>query len=801
MILIDERARTLALGVDDLIDAGPSGAAYRMSDPVRARIEARVRESWVGDARSAVPLRAELDWRGFRVALDGRADVLRSSPRGVRIEALRFLPDDDPETSSRRAIERAGFASLLVALAGDRVAGASAVALSLVGAPASRERVSFAHEAWAAKLDERLERIARSAQLEAKNDVARREFEPAFPFASARPVQEDLVREIDGAAASGLVLLCSAPTGVGKTAAALYPFLARALREDRRVFFVTSKTSQQELALETLRRMLSPGCGALAVQISAKDRVCPQAELGCAEGRCPWQADFGDRLTATGLSDALAREGVVTAEQMATRARVHHLCPFETSLALAMRASVVVCDFNYVFDPRVYLRRFFDVSDGRDLLIVDEAHNLAERAQGYFSPDLDLVRLDALAERCVLLPEPAYQRAGELLREVAAHCRAIAKRLGEERPDDGPWVEPPARGFWEPIEEAACASLLETQAQAASEERRPDVLAPVREGRDGRLRDPLRSALALVREFAHGSESDDPSRFAALWSPDRAKRLCLDPAPWLGERIRSFHAAVLMSATLSPLDFHARSLGVDAPSTVQLDLPSPFPRENRLIVAVDSVDTRFRVRSEHAASIADLIARGVRTRRGNWLAFFPSFAYRDEVVAKLPRGEHRVLLQLPGMPIEPLLSKLRANRSETLLVCAVHGGLLAEGVDYPGETAIGVFVVGPALPKVEPERELVRAFFESELESGFDHAYLLPGLARAVQSAGRVLRSADDVAAIVLVDRRFCEPRYRDRLPVWIRDELVQVSDPVPALEAFWQRSGRAPRVLPHSRA
>ena len=801
MILIDQRARTLALGVEDLIDAGAAAAAYSAPDPVRARLETRAREAWANGARSDLRLYAELDWRGWRVALDGRADVVRSSPRGSRIEVLRFLPDDFAATDAARAAERAGFAALLVALGGEHVAGASVVALSLTGDPPARTRVAFAHEVWAARLDERLERVARTAQVDEMRTTARRAFAPVFPFDSTRPVQAEMLREVEGAAASGLVLLCSAPTGVGKTAAALHPFLANALREDRRVFFVTSKTSQQELALDTLRRMLPPGCGALAVQISARDRVCPREELGCAERRCPWQRRFGERLAATGLADELANQGVLSAEQIGARARDHELCPFETSLALAMRASAVVCDFNYVFDPRVYLRRFFDVSDGRDLLIVDEAHNLAARAQGYFSPELELARLDALAERCATLPERAYARAGELLRVVSAHCRAVAKRLAEERQDDGPWVETPERGFWEPIEEAALASLLETQAQAASEEQRPAALAPVRERRDGRLRDPLFTTLGLVREFAHGSEADDPSHFAALWSPDRAKRLCLDPAPWLGKRIRSFHAAVLMSATLAPLDFHARSLGVNAPSTVALDLPSPFPRENRLIVAVDSVDTRFRVRSEHAAAIADLIARGVRTRRGNWLAFFPSFAFRDEVVAKLPPGEQRVLLQMAGMPIEPILAKLRANRSETLLVCGVHGGLLAEGVDYPGELAIGVFVVGPGLPKVERERELVRAFFEAELGAGFEYAYLLPGLARAVQAAGRVLRGPDDVAAIVLVDRRFCEPLYRDRLPAWWREELVQTADPVPALEAFWASGGRAPRVLPSSPA
>jgi DNA excision repair protein ERCC-2 len=351
----------------------------------------------------------------------------------------------------------------------------------------------------------------------------------------------------------------------------------------------------------------------------------------------------------------------------------------------------------------------------------------------------------------------------------------------------GPWVEPAARGFWEPIALRATVAQMETQTLMERAVPRDAALAPRREGRDGRLRDPVQSALADVREFAQRADAD-PERFAGLWAPERATLFCLDPAPWLGARIKSFHAAVLMSATLAPLEHHARLLGVDGPRALSLDLPCPFPRENRLLVAVESVDTRFKVRGEHAEAIARTIARSLATRRGNWLAFFPSFAFRDEVIAKLPPGDHRVVLQLPGAPVEPILARLRQNRGETLLICGVHGGVLAEGVDYPGEMAIGVFVVGPGLPKVELERELVRERFEHELGAGFEYAYLVPGLARAVQAGGRVLRGPDDVAAIVLLDRRFAEPEYFDRLPAWWRAELVRADDPVPLLEAFWRR-------------
>jgi DNA excision repair protein ERCC-2 len=434
----------------------------------------------------------------------------------------------------------------------------------------------------------------------------------------------------------------------------------------------------------------------------------------------------------------------------------------------------------------VALRHLLNEAAGRDLLIVDEAHDLPERARGALSPALDLARLDSLGAALEGQSEPAYARAGELLREVASHCTDVAARLGEERESVAPWVEPAARGFWEPIALRAAVAQSETQALVNHAGPRDARLAPRREGRDARLRDPVQSALADVRDFASSADTD-PDQFAALWSGERAALLCLDPAPWIGARIKSFHAAVLMSATLSPLEHHARLLGVSGPRSLSLDLPCPFPRANRLLVASTAVDTRFRVRSEHAAEIARSIARCAATRRGNWLAFFPSFAFRDEVVAKLPAGELRVVLQLPGAPVEPILARLRANKRESLLVCGVHGGVLAEGVDYPGELAIGVFVVGPGLPKLDLERELVRAHFERELGAGFEYAYLVPGLARAVQAGGRVLRGPDDVGAIVLLDRRFSEPEYFDRLPAWWRDEMVLTSDPVPALEAFWR--------------
>ncbi|MFI5314513.1 MAG: helicase C-terminal domain-containing protein [Myxococcota bacterium] len=795
MIVADENARVLALGIEDLLDAGEHGAGddageLRAARGARARYLAQALES---GARADVSIEVSLAWRDWTIQVTGRVDGIRAEPRGAALEAVHVGPDGDPESGSARALERAGFAALLLELSGTAVSRVALIELAADGERAARVDVAFRREAWEELLRARVDELARRAEVELGRAHLRRDFAPAFPFGEPRPVQREMLREVAGAAASGLVLLCAAPTGVGKTVAALHPFLADALRNDRRVFFATSRNSQQELALETLRRMLPPGGPALALQIGAKERVCPQAQLGCVERRCPWGRRFVERLTRSGLLDSLEARGVVSAEEVALEARAHELCPFEVGLRLARRASVVVCDFNYVFDPRVALRHLLNEAAGRDLLIVDEAHDLPERARGALSPALDLARLDSLGACLEAQVEQAHVRAGTLLREAASHCAVVSTRLGEERETPAPWVEPPARGFWEPLLLRAAVAQSETLALLAHEGPRDALLRPRREGRDARLRDPVQSALADLREFASAADTD-PDQFAALWSPERAALLCLDPAPWIGARVRGFHAAVLMSATLAPLEHHARLLGVAGPRTLSLDLPCPFPRENRLLVAASSVDTRFRVRSENAGEIARTIARCAATRRGNWLAFFPSFAFRDEVVAKLPAGELRVVLQLPGAPVEPILARLRANRSETLLVCGVHGGVLAEGVDYPGELAIGVFVIGPGLPKVDLERELVRAHFDATAGAGFEYAYLVPGLARAVQAGGRVLRGPDDTGAIVLLDRRFAEPEYFDRLPAWWRDEIVLTVDPVSALDAFWR--GLTARLL-----
>jgi DNA excision repair protein ERCC-2 len=777
-------------------------------DPESRRVDCELEDLLEGPAPAAredpapdpgFRFSTRLEWNGLDVRIGFRFDALRSVRGSVVPECERLADPDDEGRGRQRAIEALGIAALLLRRSGQPVRRARLVERAADGRELGALDVTVAERVWTRRLYSRLEERLGPGHVAARRTRERAALAQGlrFPFDTTRAGQDALLRDVEAAAEGGLRLLIAAPTGLGKTAGALFPFLRFALGEDRQLFFATAKVSQQELALATLHKLLPPGSPAHAVQISARQRICPPGPRGCSPhgalgARCALRRDFESRLSRSGLETELAALGVVDSAALAERALAERLCPFDVSLALARSAVAIVGDFNYVFDPHARLELNAE-PEKAPLLIVDEAHNLADRARGYFSPALSQAELGRVAAALQPLRARAYRAARELLEDALAHLAERAARLAEERSDPPPWVDAPDRSFWQDFEQRSSGALAEYVVQAASERARPEALRALTEPGDASARDPLLAALQGLVQFARCAALD-PERSACLWRPEGARIVCLDPAPWLAPIWRQFHAVVCMSATLAPFEFHRAVLGLESPRTEELDLPSPFPAANRLLVAVDSVDTTWRRREDDAGRIAELIARCVALRPGNYLAFFPSFQFRDAVVAKLPPGGPRVLLQLPGMPAQPILKKLAQNRGGTLLVCAVAGGVLAEGVDYPGELAIGVFVVGPSLPAVSLEQELIREYYERQHGQGFDYAYLFPGLGRVVQAAGRALRTPEDRAALVLLCRRFSEPMYRERLPAWWRAELLHVSDPVPALRAFWAAQQEAER-------
>ena len=583
-------------------------------------------------------------------------------------------------------------------------------------------------------------------------------------------------------------VLLAAPTGIGKTVAALYPALDYALQAGLRVFFVTAKTTQQFLAIDTLQQLALQGVPFTAVHLRAKEKSCINEVFYCHESLCAFARDYSGKLERTGVVDTLLELPVVAPDTCAEAGKRYEVCPFELSLDVAAEADVIVGDYNYVFDPGSYLRRFFqDTAYDDCVLIIDEAHNLYTRGREYYSPVLRQRRVRQLLLACANEParlfrdfETFFQSLEELFPLLYAEAFdppvAGAQAL----------VEPPLGLF------ANWRQQLETLMVDYVIYRRRHGPAP-----GGDLFQDFYYAFGRLCDIlALGGDE-----FSYLYQHHRDdaafKVLCKDASRFLRERLSGFHSVVAMSATLTPFEFYQDVLGFPPERTFTAEFPSPFPDANRQILVIPEVSTTYRERQRDAPQIARIIENIVAQRTGNYIAFFPSYEFLRLVRSWLQLSGPAVTIQTEAMAEAErvaLLDGLRHGGGESRLVLAVQGGIFGEGVDYPGAMLIGVIIVGPGLPRVDPEQELIRTYYEEKYGRGFAYAYLYPGMTRVIQSAGRVIRSETDVGIIALLDKRFTYANYTALFPShWYRTsprELIS-RNYQQTLTRFWARHGK----------
>ena len=605
-----------------------------------------------------------------------------------------------------------------------------------------------------------------------------------FPHDRPRRQQDEMIAAVERTLAAGRHLMVSAPSGTGKTAGALYPVMRHALTEGQRVFFVTAKNTQQTQALATLRAMATPS----GVAFRAREKMCINNVYACREEFCPHLQMFALKLARSRVIERLLGQQVITPDDLIAAGQGVNLCPFELALLEAERTDAIVCDYNYVFDPQVYLRRFFQDEDYSDaILVIDEAHNLVQRALDYYSPALHRSKLRELSHQMTRL-EPALARDfRNLLRLLNEFFERQDEQAGDEySQEDTPQapqftIESP-RAFFEElrptVSKLAVRFMLDkiTSGRAVADDPVEEFFAEFGQ---------FCSVLAMAgEEFAYVYDRRGGGA---------VKVVCLDASRQLAERLAGFHSVIAMSATLAPMDFYRAMLGFDVARTDSLILASPFPPANRLIAVVPSVMTTYQRRAAGYGKIAEIIATTVAARRGNYMALFPSYDFLRSVAERLPEGDWETLVQEAKMG-EPerqaVLDSLRSNEPPKL-VMAVQGGAFAEGVDYPGEVLSGVIVVSPALPQVSYERELMRKFYDQRHGKGFEFAYLYPGMNRVIQSVGRLIRSETDRGVALLVCQRFVQNQYTALFPSeWLPNgEPLICRDLGKQLSAFWGES------------
>jgi DNA excision repair protein ERCC-2 len=597
-----------------------------------------------------------------------------------------------------------------------------------------------------------------------------------FPHDEARPGQKLMIDAVRQTLETGGNLLAEAPTGSGKTAASLYPALSHGLAAGKQVVFLTPKTLQQKMAVSVLRGLNRDGAFRTA-QIRAKEKMCANDRVLCHEDFCPYAKDYPAKMEKSAILDRLrANHAHFDPDTVFAEAKREKVCPFEVQLELARRADAIVADYNYVFDPGAALGHLDREGLESAILLVDEAHNLPDRARGIFSPELLETSFRDVAGRLLLQSGELFEALTDIMEGAASLLREIApeKAVAE--------IEPPAGALrelwkrWEPVFIRYLTWKRETKLALVD-----DPIVDVHFE--------WQRFMAILNLFGPGFACVAEKR------PEGARLalICLDPARAIAPIFRAASSSILFSATLSPLEATRRTLGLEKERTATLELPPPFPRENRKVMILPQVRTTFAARAQNFGTIAGLIAEMSDAQRGNVLVLFPSYEFLDQVARKMPGTRAALVVQRPNLAEserEAILKTLVSAPRDGVLLFAVLGGMYAEGVDYPGELLTGVYVVSPALPKVTYERELLRRYFDETEQAGFEYAYLQPGMTRVIQAAGRLIRSETDRGVIALLCQRFLQEPYVSRLPRdWYDESPLELitRSPAQAIQEFFK--------------
>jgi DNA excision repair protein ERCC-2 len=596
-----------------------------------------------------------------------------------------------------------------------------------------------------------------------------------LPFPSLRKGQRELMLATYQAVDDQGRLFAQAPTGIGKTISVLFPAIKGVGQgKVEKVFYLTAKTSGRAAAEKALDEMRRVGLAAKSIRLTARDKICfvPTGQASCDPEHCEFAVGYFDRIG--GAIEELFQLDAFTPAVIEDAARRHTVCPFELSLDLALWSDVIICDYNHLFDPRAYLKRFFLEGSGSYLFLIDEAHNLLDRARDIFSAQLTKKGFRTL-ERTLHDRDP---RLATKLADIDVLFVELEKRCVGEESGFVVDSEPPKKLL--PL----LQSFLDTAEPGLS--RAPASYRDL-------LFDRYFETLAFMRVAELYNEQ------YVTYAEKRGRDLCLrlfcrDPSKRIAEALTRGKVAVFFSATLTPLEYFRQVLGGDTGDRL-LDLESPFPAEHLEVLLADGIETTYSKRATTYGQVMEAIAAVTDQTLGNYMIYFPSFKYMDAVVERFAAAHPatRIEVQRPYMSEAEraaFLNLFNETGLNTLVGFAVMGGIFGEGIDLVGERLVGAVIVGVGLPQICLERDLVRLYYDDGERPGFEFAYTYPGMNRVLQAVGRVIRSADDRGIVLLIDRRFNQARYQRLFPShWRGTKRVCDTEQIKTLvDDFWQR-------------
>ncbi|MCI9442659.1 MAG: ATP-dependent DNA helicase [Ruminococcus sp.] len=761
------------------IDNRTTGRMERDAMQQGSRIHRKIQKRMGSGYQAEVPLKKKCVCDGFILQVEGRADGIFTEERQVLIDEIKGVLRNLEQILEPVPVHLAQakcYAYIYALQNGLEEIGVQMTYCNLETEEIKRFRKRYdlkELEIWFQNLICSYEKWAQFQvewRMVRNGSIQRTE----FPF-TYREGQRELVVSVYRTILRKKKLFIQAPTGVGKTMAAIFPTV-RAIGEGagEKIFYLTAKTITRTVAEQAFQTLREQGLLFKTITLTAKEKICFCEETDCNPDACSYAKGHYDRVNDA-VFDLITNFYELTRDVLTSQAGKYQVCPFEMALDASIWIDAIICDYNYVFDPNAHLRRFFSEGNkGGYLFLIDEAHNLVERGRKMYSAQIykeDFLKI----KRLVKGGDPKLAKQLEV-------CNKLLLKMKRECESER----------YQVLEQASHVSLkmmnvlgeLENYLEECQDlEKRKEVLDFYFQ-----VRMFLNIHDILDENYIIYTELEKDGRF-------KLKLLCVNPSVNLQSYLGQGNSTIFFSATLLPIHYYKKLLSVEK-EDYAVYAESSFPKENRLILLGTDVSTKYTVRGPLMyQKIARYIIQTVRAKKGNYMVFFPSYRFLEDVyemfqMETVDTEEIECVLQSQHMgeqAREIFLETFEEERENSLVGFCVMGGVFSEGIDLTQDRLIGAVIVGTGLPQVCNDREILREYFDSRNLSGFDYSYLYPGMNKVLQSAGRVIRTEEDQGIILLLDERFQGRQYQEMFPrEWSGIQTCRLRQLDEKLKSFW---------------
>ncbi|WP_423363931.1 ATP-dependent DNA helicase [Mycoplasma sp. P36-A1] len=738
-----------------------------------ARIHRKIQSEAGSNYQSEVFLKYQTEMNGIPFIVDGRADGIITENNKIIIDEIKTSTTPF-EAIKDNILDMYWYQAMCYAFIVADSNNLSEISIQLTYYETTEKKIDKVIRVYEYKqlklfMDELLIEYAKWHKFVTEWRITRNNSlkEIEFCFEQYRKGQKELSIAVYKSVVASRKLYVEAPTGVGKTLSTLFPSL-KAMGNDygNKIFYLTAKTITRQVALDAIKQFSNQDIKLKTVLISAKDKVCLLDKRDCNPEKCKYADGYYDKLN-TALYNLINENDIFDKDLIHKYALEYEVCPFELSLDVSMFADLVICDYNYLFDPRVYLKRYFEQKNSDYIFLIDEAHNLVDRSRMMYSSEIDLQSfIDA--KTYFNNNKKIYKK----IESIESYIYEIVDSQTTKEAAYGLSFEQLNFILYD-LSNLLSKYLIENQKYLDDDT-------------------PL-ELYFMVLNYLKISEffNDDYITCCYIDNNVIIKQFCLHPNKMLAKSLAIARSSVLFSATFSPINYYKEILG-GCKEDLHYLIASPFDQENQKIIIHKKIATTYALRNQYSIQLVNTLKSYVTTKKGNYMFFFPSYKYMNDIFEQFKDESFEIIKQTKEMKEserEQFLAKFKEDNEKPIIAFCVMGGIFSEGIDLKGDRLIGVAIISVGLPMISFEQNLLKDYYDKSNSSGFLYAYQIPGMNKVIQSAGRLIRDHNDKGSILLIDSRFEKNDYASLMPYhWnhrlIASNHIQINN---ELTEFWK--------------